>query len=56
VQNCQYTLSNGNVKINETNRFSAKGVGNGDVVQVGKGMVKPFSGLIGNGQIIKPKL
>jgi hypothetical protein len=51
-----HTIGNGNVKINATNSFSAKGVGNGDVVQVGKGTVKPFSGLIGNGQIIKPKL
>jgi hypothetical protein len=47
------SIGNGNVKIDASDSFFAKGVGNGDVIQVGKGVSKAFSTIIGNGDIIK---
>ncbi len=47
------SIGNGNVKIDASDSFFAKGAGNGDVIQVGKGNSKAFSTIIGNGDIIK---
>jgi DUF4097 and DUF4098 domain-containing protein YvlB len=50
------TIGNGDVYINASESFRAKGAGNGDVVQYGKGDSKIFSKLIGNGRIVKRTL
>lgn len=50
------TVGNGDVKINASESFYVKGVGNGDMIQFGKGYQKPFSGIIGNGNIIRSQL
>ena len=49
------SLGNGNVKINASDSFTAKGTGNGDVVQIGKGTASFFSKIVGNGKIIRTK-
>ena len=50
------SLGNGNVKINAMETFTAKGAGNGDVIQTGKGPASFFSNIVGNGKIVKTKL
>lgn len=48
------TIGNGDVKINASKSLLAKGVGNGDIIQYGKGKQKALSKIIGNGSIIMP--
>jgi hypothetical protein len=50
------SIGNGDVKINASESFYVKGAGNGDMIQFGKGYQKPFSGIIGNGNIIRSQL
>jgi hypothetical protein len=46
------SLGNGNVSIYADTSFSAKGAGNGNIVQFGKGKSTVFSSIIGNGRIL----
>ena len=46
------SLGNGNVSICTETSFSAKGAGNGNIVQFGKGTATVFSSIIGNGRIL----
>jgi hypothetical protein len=46
------SLGNGNVIIKAQDSFSARGAGNGNVIQYGKGSATVFSTIIGNGQIL----
>jgi Putative auto-transporter adhesin, head GIN domain len=42
---------NGNVVVNAVVSLTANGVGNGSVIQFGKGDIEPLSGIIGNGDV-----
>ena len=44
---------NGNIVVNSQLSLSAIGTGNGNVVQVGHGDIKPLSGIVGNGRVFK---
>lgn len=46
------SLGNGNVTIYAEDSFTAKGSGNGNVVQFGQGKATVFSNIIGNGKIL----
>lgn len=46
------SLGNGNVSICADTSFSAKGVGNGNIIQFGKGKSTVHSSIIGNGRIL----
>jgi Putative auto-transporter adhesin, head GIN domain len=42
---------NGNVVVNAMVTLTANGIGNGSVIQFGKGTIEPLSGIIGNGDV-----
>jgi uncharacterized membrane protein YphA (DoxX/SURF4 family) len=42
---------NGSVKVNASVSLSAKGKGNGSIINTGNGKIEPLSGVIGNGEV-----
>jgi Putative auto-transporter adhesin, head GIN domain len=46
-----HARGNGNVSVNVTMDVVAHGIGNGNILQYGKGKIDPMSGVVGNGQV-----